>query len=78
METKSSLDNFMLTINSDQSKLHDEITSIKQRISLEHSKTQNNLGYIMEKSGQMHTGEYHGPSPEAVTICTGFELRIIK
>ena len=38
METKSSLDNFMLKINSDQSKLHDEITSIKKRFSLEHSK----------------------------------------
>jgi len=55
METKSSLDNFMLKINSDQSKLHDEITSIKETISLEKLKTQNNLEYIIEKSGQMHT-----------------------
>ena len=51
METKSSLDNFMLKINSDQSKLHDEITSIKKRFSLEHSKTQINIEYLMEQSG---------------------------
>ena len=73
METKSSLDNCMLKIISDQSKVHDEITSIEKRISLDHSKTQNNVEYLMEKSVQMHTEEYHGPCPEGVTIYPGFD-----
>ena len=37
----------MLKIISDQSKVHDEITSIEKRISLDHSKTQNNLEYLI-------------------------------